>query len=107
MGFSTGVRHSTRRSRFLGIQSAEEMNTRALAEGIGAPLAKVLSEPLAMLPAKPWTRETWGQWTAAVKDATGRKGKDLFKPLRHALTGRSNGPEMADVMPLLQVVRGV
>jgi glutamyl-tRNA synthetase len=36
-----------------------------------------------------------------VKEATGRKGKGLFMPLRKALTGRENGPEMADVMPLL------
>jgi glutamyl-tRNA synthetase len=26
-------------------------------------------------------------------------------PLRKALTGQTHGPEMADVMPLLQVVR--
>jgi hypothetical protein len=37
-----------------------------------------------------------------VKEATGRKGKDLFRPLRRALTGRDAGPEMADVMPLLR-----
>jgi glutamyl-tRNA synthetase len=47
---------------------------------------------------------TWGEWTATVKEATGRKGKDLFRPLRRALTGRDAGPEMADVMPLLQKV---
>ena len=40
---------------------------------------------------------------AAVKEATGRKGKGLFMPLRKAVTGRQRGPEMADVMPLLQV----
>jgi len=57
---------------------------------------------LAMLPAQPWTTATWGEWTGAVKAATGRKGKDLFMPLRKALTGRANGPEMADVLPLLQ-----
>ncbi|WP_435257863.1 glutamate--tRNA ligase [Thioclava sp. FR2] len=60
-----------------------------------------VAQALAMLPAQPWTTETWGQWTAAVKEATGRKGKGLFMPLRKAMTGRENGPEMADVMPLL------
>ena len=60
-----------------------------------------VAQALAMLPAQPWTNATWGEWTAAVKEATGRKGKGLFMPLRHALTGRNNGPEMADVMPLL------
>ncbi|MBV7395411.1 glutamate--tRNA ligase [Mameliella sediminis] len=55
----------------------------------------LLSEP-------PYTGETWGNWTSAVKEATGRKGKKLFMPLRKAVTGRERGPEMADVMPLLQ-----
>ena len=61
-----------------------------------------VAQALAMLPPQPWTTATWGQWTAAVKEATGRKGKDLFRPLRRALTGRDAGPEMADLMPLLQ-----
>ena len=65
-----------------------------------------VAQALTLLPTKPWTTSTWGQWTSAVKDATGRKGKDLFRPLRRALTGRDAGPEMADVMPLLQVVHG-
>ena len=59
----------------------------------------------ALLPAKPWTTATWGEWTAVVKDATGRKGKTLFRPLRRALTGLDAGPEMADVMPMLQKLR--
>lgn len=59
-------------------------------------------QALTLLPAQPWTTATWGEWTGAVKAATGRKGKDLFMPLRKALTGRANGPEMADVLPLLE-----
>lgn len=66
-----------------------------------------VAQALAMLPPKPWTETTWSAWTSAVKEATGRKGKGLFLPLRKALTGRGNGPEMAEVMPLLQVVRGL
>jgi glutamyl-tRNA synthetase len=60
-----------------------------------------IAQALDLLPAQPWTQATWGEWTAAVKEATGRKGKALFMPLRKAMTGRENGPEMADVMPLL------
>jgi len=55
-----------------------------------------------MLPPHPYTAETWHEWTSAVKEATGRKGRALFMPLRKAVTGRERGPEMADVMPLLQ-----
>lgn len=62
-------------------------------------------QAMALLPEAPFDGETWGKWTAEVKQATGRKGKGLFMPLRKALTGQSHGPEMADVMPLLQVVR--
>ena len=68
--------------------------------------ADFVREALALLPARPWTTATWGDWTKAVQAATGRKGKGLFMPLRKALTGRERGPEMADLMPLLQVVRG-
>ena len=54
-----------------------------------------------LLPPPPYDADTWSTWTAAVKEATGRKGKGLFMPLRLAITGQARGPEMADVMPLL------
>ena len=61
-----------------------------------------VTQAFAMLPPLPYDAETWSNWTGAVKEATGRKGKGLFMPLRKAVTGRERGPEMADVMPLLQ-----
>jgi glutamyl-tRNA synthetase len=67
--------------------------------------ANFVADAIAMLPPKPWTEHTWHQWTETVKAATGRKGKGLYRPLRRALTGRDAGPEMADVMPLLQVIK--
>jgi glutamyl-tRNA synthetase len=69
--------------------------------------AEFIGAAMALLPARPWDTGTWGAWTTAVKDATGRKGKGLFMPLRRALTGMDHGPEMAQLMPLLQGVRGV
>ncbi|MGH6860103.1 MAG: glutamate--tRNA ligase, partial [Phyllobacterium sp.] len=54
-----------------------------------------------LLPPAPWTRETWKQWTDAVKAQSGRKGRSLFMPLRIALTGLTSGPELADLLPLL------
>ena len=65
-----------------------------------------IAEAMEMLPELPFTETTWSKWTGAVKQATGRKGKGLFMPLRKALTGRERGPEMATLMPLLQKVRG-
>jgi glutamyl-tRNA synthetase len=55
----------------------------------------------ALMPATPWDFSTWGQWTDAVKDKTGRKGKDLFRPLRLALTGHEHGPEMKTLLPMI------
>ncbi len=71
-----------------------------LPDGIGG-----LHKAMALLPEGPHDNDTWGQWTTAVREATGRKGKALFMPLRKALTGQSNGPDMARVLPLLQVIR--
>ncbi len=59
-------------------------------------------EAFALLPEPPYSAETWSVWTGAVKEATGRKGKGLFMPLRLAVTGQQRGPEMADVMAMLQ-----
>jgi glutamyl-tRNA synthetase len=56
---------------------------------------------IARLPAEPWNRDTWKTWIEAVKDASGRKGKALFMPLRIALTGRAQGPELADLLVLM------
>jgi glutamyl-tRNA synthetase len=39
--------------------------------------------------------------TATLKDATGRKGKALFLPLRQALTGMDHGPDMKALLPLI------
>jgi glutamyl-tRNA synthetase len=52
------------------------------------------------LPEGPFDAQTWKVWTDRVKDASGRKGRQLFMPLRIALTGRSSGPELAELMPL-------
>jgi glutamyl-tRNA synthetase len=60
------------------------------------------AEALARLPDPPYGPETWAAWTAALKDATGRKGRALFQPLRRLVTGRDAGPDMAALMPLLQ-----
>ena len=57
-----------------------------------------------LLPQQPWTEVSWKAWTVAVKEATGRKGKGLFMPLRKAMTGMEHGPDMSKLMPLLQKV---
>ena len=64
-----------------------------------------VAQALELLPDGPYDADSWGSWTAAVKEATGRKGRGLFMPLRKALTGQAHGPDMSQVLPLLQVIR--
>lgn len=59
-----------------------------------------IREAAGKLPAT-WDENCWDTWVAALKPATSRKGKALFQPLRLALTGREDGPEMKKLLPLL------
>ncbi|WP_068081937.1 glutamate--tRNA ligase [Polycladidibacter stylochi] len=54
-----------------------------------------------LLPAAPFDETSWGTWTKAVKEATGRKGKGLFMPLRKAVTGLDHGPDLKKLLPLI------
>ncbi len=62
---------------------------------------------LKALPPEPWDETTWAAWTAAIREATGLKGKALFHPLRLALTGREAGPELAKLLPLIGRARAL
>ena len=59
------------------------------------------AQAAALLPPEPWDEATWGAWTRAVSEATGRKGRALFMPLRLALTAREHGPELKTLLPIL------
>lgn len=50
------------------------------------------------LSALPWNEETFKNWTMLLKDQTGKKGKELFMPLRLALTGIDHGPSLGDLL---------
>jgi len=54
-----------------------------------------------LLPPEPWDETTWGVWTKALAAETGRKGRDLFMPLRLALTARERGPELKTLLPMI------
>jgi len=53
------------------------------------------------LPAEPWGEATFSAWTTALKESSGRKGRALFEPLRLALTGRHDGPDLKSLLPLI------
>jgi len=73
---------------------------------ISGPVTPVIEDPafaaaaLAVLPAEIGA-DAWSVWTNAVKEATGAKGKALFMPLRHILTGQPHGPDMATLVPMI------
>ena len=76
-------------------------------------VAPIIEEPdyiataAAALPPEPWDGSTWKTWTTAIREATGRKGKALFRPLRLALTAKEHGPEMASLLPLIGRTRAL
>jgi glutamyl-tRNA synthetase len=63
--------------------------------------ADFVARAAALLPAEPWDERTWDAWVKSVQAATGRRGKDLFLPLRLALTGKAHGPELRQLLPLI------
>lgn len=54
-----------------------------------------------LLPAEPWNEETFGAWLNEVKTQSGKKGRELFHPLRKALTAQENGPELKILLPFI------
>lgn len=67
----------------------------------------LVRQALSLLPPEPWDDTTWPQWTKAVQAASGVKGRALFHPLRMALTGREQGPELKALLPLIGRARAV
>ncbi len=49
--------------------------------------------------------DSWKTLTDKLKNLTGRSGKNLFMPLRNFLTGKSNGPDMKKLFPLMQKIQ--
>ena len=87
----------------LNLTKVEEVNLwwKICNEDVGASADDFTYQAATMLPPEPWDANTWNQWIEAVKAATGRKGKELFMPLRLALTGMEHGPELKDMLPLI------
>lgn len=54
-----------------------------------------------------WDKKNWDAWIEKLKSATGRKGRELFHPLRLALTGRENGPELRGLLPFMGRARAL
>lgn len=64
---------------------------------LAAFIPKVLAEVEGAL-----TYERFREITKAVQKETGKKGKDLFHPIRVALTGAVSGPELEKLIPIFE-----
>ena len=53
----------------------------------------------------PRDNDSWKTLTDKLSNLTGRSGKNLFMPLRNFLTGRSDGPDMKKLFPLMQKIQ--
>lgn len=56
-----------------------------------------LKTAASLLPTGEWNEVAWENFVAALKQQTGRKGKDLFMPLRLALTADQEGFELKNL----------
>jgi glutamyl-tRNA synthetase len=63
--------------------------------------AEFASHAASLLPEGEWNAAQWESYVESVKVATGRKGKELFMPLRLALTAREHGPELPVVIAMI------
>ncbi|CAL7962494.1 Glutamate--tRNA ligase 2 [Alphaproteobacteria bacterium] len=54
-----------------------------------------------LLPADKWDNSIWDRWIEILKKETGHSGKQLFLPIRLALTGLENGPELKVLLPFM------
>lgn len=112
-------RMGDRRPAILAAWEAVRGNLRRFDDFIGwidlieKPMSPTIEEPdycvraAGLLPAGELDETSWATWTEALKAATGRKGKALYRPLRLALTGREHGPEMQKLLPLIGRDRAV
>ncbi len=107
------------RLRAMGVEGGEEFweavrgNLAVLADAtlwwrvVNGPIEPVIADrelcrqAAQLLPPEPWDADVWAAWSQAVREATGAEGKALFAPLRLALTGREDGPELKHLLPLI------
>ena len=79
----------------------DEENAAVFANPSARAVLEAFTERIAALPA-PVTAEAFKTAMNEVKTTTGVKGKDLFHPVRIAITGAHSGPEFDKLVPLIE-----
>ncbi len=77
-------------------ENAAFLGTEAAQKVLAAFAARVAAQ------SGPVTPEQFKTWMNEIKTETGAKGKDLFHPVRIALTGSHSGPEFDKLIPILE-----
>jgi glutamyl-tRNA synthetase/nondiscriminating glutamyl-tRNA synthetase len=80
---------------------ANEENAAVFANPSARAVLEAFAARIATLP-PPMTAEAFKFAMNDVKTATGVKGKDLFHPVRIAITGAHSGPEFDKLVPLIE-----
>jgi glutamyl-tRNA synthetase len=65
---------------------------------IPAGAARLIHAARAALPDEPWTETTWAAWLALIPE---HASADNQSRLRLILTGEEQGPELAEILPLI------
>jgi glutamyl/glutaminyl-tRNA synthetase len=73
-----------------------------LAEPGATQVIRSFEQVLSRDPAPMVDAEVYRRCVLQVRDLTGLKGKNLFRPVRVAVTGRASGPELERLIPLLE-----
>ena len=85
-------------------KDASKTRRQQRTQGFTAEELMLLGAARELLPEVPWTQggeEAFRQWTSRLLKTTGWRGNKLFPPLRRALTGREDGPELQVLFTLL------
>lgn len=61
----------------------------------------VLAAAASLLPAEPWDHDVWHGWVASIQETTALGAEAVEAALRLALTGEEDGPDLADLLPLI------
>lgn len=61
-----------------------------------------LKQCLTVLPLDTSSENAWQIWLDAIKKTSSRKGKELFMPIRLALTGKEHGPELKHLINFIK-----
>jgi glutamyl-tRNA synthetase len=64
-------------------------------------LLNFFTTALMSIPENTSSNDAWDKWIAEIKNSTSKKGKEIFMPMRLALTGMEHGPKMNEIIRLI------